>query len=103
MAIIFKVIMSDKAMRDLRELNDYIAEQFRAPETAENQTRRIIRAVQSLENFPMRYRLYDPENHPNVRFFPVDNYLIFYRVDENFKTVNIDRILYNGRDAGLYL
>ena len=49
---------------------------------------------------PMRYRLYDDEpwHSQGVRFFPVNNYLVFYLPDETKTTVHIVRIIYGGRD-----
>lgn len=47
----------------------------------------------------MRYRLYDDEpwHGLGLRFFLVDNYLVFYLPDENTNTVRIVRIMYGGR------
>ncbi len=49
---------------------------------------------------PMRYRLYDDEpwHSQGVRFFPVNNYLVFYLPDETKTTVHIVRIIYGVRD-----
>lgn len=60
-----------------------------------------MKAARSLEQMPMRYRLYEEEpwNSLGLRFFPVDNYLIFYLPDETNNVVNIIRIMYGGRDV----
>ena len=34
-----------------------------------------------------------------MRFFPVDNYMVFYLIDENANTVSIVRMMYGGRDV----
>ena len=59
-----------------------------------------MKEIRSLDNMPMRFRLYDEEpwHSAGLHFFPVDNYLVFYLPDESRKTVNIVRIMYGGRD-----
>lgn len=56
--------------------------------------------IRSLNEMPMRYRLYDDEpwHSQRVRFFPVNNYLVFYLPDETKTTVHVVRIIYGGRD-----
>ena len=34
-----------------------------------------------------------------MRFLPVDNFTVYYLVDNNKKTVSIVRIFYSGRDV----
>lgn len=60
-----------------------------------------MNAARSLEQMPMRYRLYEEEpwHSQGLRFLPVDNYLIFYLPDETNTVVNIIRVMYGGRDA----
>ncbi len=55
----------------------------------------------SIDEIPMRFRLYDEElwHCAGLRFFPVDDYLVFYLLDEPKNTVNIVRIMYGGRDV----
>ena len=88
------VIYSARARQDLRNIYEYISYDLLVPETATRQTRR------SLDEMPMRHRLYDDEpwHSQGVRFFPVDNYLVFYLPDETKNTVYIVRIIYSGRD-----
>lgn len=98
--MIYRVLYSAKARLDLRSIYKYIAEDLLAPKAAARQTRRIMEAVRSLEQMPMRHRLYEEEpwNSQGLRVFPVDNYLIFYLPDEPSATVSIVRIMYGGRD-----
>lgn len=55
------VAYSARARQDLREIYEYIAYKLLVPDTASGQTRRIMREIRSLEEMPMRYRLYDGE------------------------------------------
>lgn len=96
----YKIFYTAAAKRDLRGIYSYIAEELLVPDTAAGQVQRIMKEIRSLEEMPMRYRLYDDEpwHGLGLRFFPVDNYLVFYLPDENTNTVRIVRIMYGGRD-----
>ena len=85
------VIYSARARQDLRNIYEYISYDLLVPETATRQTRRIMKEIRSLDEMPMRHRLYDDEpwHSQGVRFFPVDNYLVFYLPDETKNTVYI--------------
>ncbi len=50
------------------------------PDTASRQSDRIMKAVRTLDNMPERYKVYEEEpwKSQNLRYFPVDNYLVFY-------------------------
>lgn len=56
--------------------------------------------IRGLDEMPMRFRLYEDEpwHSRGLRFFPVDNYLVFYLPKEFTNTVDIIRIIYGGRD-----
>ena len=99
--MIFNVVYSSEARQDLRDIYEYIAYELLKPDTAAGQTNRIMKAARSLEQMPMRHRLYEEEpwHSQGLRFLPVDNYLIFYLPDETNNIVNIIRIMYGGRDV----
>lgn len=96
----YKIFYTAGAKCDLRGIYSYIAEELLVPDTAAGQVQRIMKEIRSLEEMPMRYRLYDDEpwHGLGLRFFPVDNYLVFYLPDESTDTVRIVRIMYGGRD-----
>ncbi len=54
----------------------------------------------NIDEMPMRFRLYEEEpwHSEGLRFFPVDNDLVFYLLNEIKNTVSIVRIMYGGRD-----
>ena len=98
--MIFDVSYSAEARQDLRDIYEYIAYELLVPGTAARQAERIMKAARSLEQIPMRYRLYEgePWHSQGLRVLPVDNYLVFYLPDETNATVSIIRIMYGGRD-----
>jgi len=103
--MIWKVDYTEDAEQDLQDIYDFISGILLAPGIAENQTNRIMDAVDSLDHLPLRHRLYDyePWNSKGLRFMPVDNYLIFYLPDTSQRTVAIIRIMYAGRNIEKHL
>ncbi len=96
----WKIQYSASSREDLRWILEYIAYELLSPEYAARQVERIMKAVRSLENMPMRHSVYseEPWKTKQVRFLPVDNYIIFYLPKDETNTVNIIRIIYGGRD-----
>lgn len=101
----YKIIYTEEAEQDLVNIYRYIALELLVPETAKKQIDRIMQAVQGLDEFPLRHKLYqkEPWHSKGLRVLPVDNYLVFYTVIEEEKTVAVVRIMYGGRNIDLQL
>lgn len=101
----YKVRYSAEARQDLRDIFNYIALELLVPDTAKNQTHRIMDAVKSLDEMPMRHTLYkdEPWHSLGLRVLPVNNYIILYLPDEEKEVVSIVRIMYGGRDISKQL
>ena len=80
----YKVMYTAGAKRDLRNIFRYISEELLAPQNAARQTKRIMTAIRKLDTMANRNRLYEEEpwHSRKLRFFPVDNYLVFYKADD---------------------
>ena len=98
--MIYEIVYSNEAKLDLRDIFEYIANELLEPEIASNQVKRIIKAIYSLEQMPLRYKLYEEEpwHSQGLRVLPVDNYLVFYMSNKENSIGNIVRIMYQGRD-----
>lgn len=96
----YKVTYTEGAKKDLKGIFGYISEKLLAPGNAAGQTQRIMAAVRKLDNMPHRYKLYEEEpwHSQELRYFSVDNYLVFYKVDDKIRKVYVVRIMYGGRD-----
>ena len=96
----YRVTYTAGAKKDLKNIFRYISERLLAPQNAVGQTQRIMAAIRSLDTMPKRNRLYEEEpwHSRGLRFFPVDNYLVFYKIDEETEMVYVVRIMYSGRD-----
>ena len=101
----WEVEFTDQARHDLRDILDYITYELQEPQIAVNLVRQITKEILSLNQMPMRYRLYgeEPWQSQGLRCFPVKNYLIFYYPDETKNTGYAVRVIYGGRDISRQL
>ena len=99
--MIYKIITTKQADLDLRGIYEYIAFKLLSVENAKKQLDRLEKSIISLNEFPEKFKLYEQEPwfSKGRRVMPVDNYLVFYIVNKDIKTVTIIRIMYNGRDV----
>ncbi len=103
--MIYQVILSDAANRDLRNIFEYIHYELKAPQAASGILDKFEQAVLSLEEMPNRHKVIEREPwlSRKVRLMPVGNYVVIYFVDEDKSIVNIMRIMYGGRDIDVEL
>ena len=88
------------ARQDLIETARYISHELKNPAAARRITNRLVEAAQRLTEFPYGYAIYVPIRPLNreYRKIPVENYCVFYTVDEKTKTVTVVRVIYAGRN-----
>lgn len=100
-----KIVYTNTARRDLREIYEYIAYTLLVPDTEKAVSEKLLREARSLESLPERNPLYrdEPWHSQGVRFLRVKNYLVFYTVNPDADTVSIARIMYGGRDISRQL
>lgn len=98
--MIYDVKNAGQARCDMKQIYEYIADTLMEPEIAEKQYSRIEEAVYSLETMPERFRRYEKEpwRSRNLRVMPVDNYSVFYIVDNVNQIVTVIRIMYGRRN-----
>ena len=96
----YKVSYSGEALSDLREIYSYIAYELLVPKTAAAQLGRIRKEVRSLDFMPARYTLveWEPWHSMKMHQLPVENFIVYYLVDDKERTVTVARIFYGGRD-----
>ena len=96
----YTIFIAKKAEEDLGKIFEYLAYKVMAGENAVRQLNRIQTAIESLDEMPLRNRVYDKEpwKTRNLRIMPVDNYLVFYLTETEVLKVTILRIMYGGRD-----
>src|SRR5690349_5565952 len=97
MADRYRVIITPRALADLEEIHQYIAQD--SEQNAAAFVAKLINAFDSLEQFPQRYRVYSGKRKLSeaVRRMPVSPYLIYYRVQEKKQAADIITIRHGAR------
>lgn len=96
----YKVIITDKAKQDLREISLWIADQAKDINVAKKFVSELYDKCKKLDTFPDGGAL--PKDRvllsAGYRFIRHKNYLIFYLVDETDKVVQIMAIFNEKKD-----
>lgn len=96
----YKIIRTDKADEQLREIIFYIADDSGSIDIALNYLNKIENAISRLEEFPMsgsipRYSILRKQSY---KVLIVERHLIFYKVNESEKIVTIYAIVDGRRE-----
>lgn len=96
----YRIIFSKNARDDLIGIVRYITDELLEQNIAKKLSYRILKCINSLDEFPNRHRLCDHKDWKEIglRILPAENYLVFYLVDELNRAVKIYRIIYGKRD-----
>ena len=96
----YRIQYSPAALDDLKDIYAHIANELRSPETASKQIHRINQEICSLDFMPCRYEQVDwePWKSMGMRKVAVNNFVVFYTVDQKRMNVTVIRIVYGGRD-----
>ena len=96
----YKLEYLPSARQDMIEIVRYISRELGNPQAAEKLAVRLIEAGESILAFPYANPAYYPIRplKHEYRKLLVDNYMMFYWVDEAVKTVTIARVLYAKRE-----
>ncbi len=89
------------ALEDLKEIVRYISNTLQNPKAADNLGREIIEKVDLIADFPYSAPHYTPIKPLayEYRKLLVKNYFVFYRVNEEEKTVTVARVIYAKRNT----
>ena len=96
----YKLSYLPLANRDITDTVNYIADDLCAPKTALDLLDALDKSISLLKDFPYSCRVYQPVKPLNqeYRIMTVQNYVVFYTVDEKNKLVEITRMIYAKRD-----
>ena len=88
------------AQRDLLNAADYIEFVLKNPKAADTLLDEAEKQINSLSDFPQKFRLVDDPvlSSWGIRFVIVNNYLVFYIIDDEKNMVIIIRFLYQKSD-----
>ena len=92
--------ITDIAEEDILSTIEYIINILKAPMAADNLLDDIERQEEILENMPHIYPFVPDEYlaRRRLKFVMIKNYILFYIVNEDEKSVNVVRFLYGRRD-----
>lgn len=92
----FKVVLTRKAITDIKSIYDYVYED--SPQNAEALKAEILKSIKYLEHFPNMGRSLTSKVgfKTEYRYLISDKYLIFYKLDNNL--VKIYRVISSNMD-----
>lgn len=91
----YEIIYSPSSMQDIRNILDYVS--MDNPSAAKGLIDKFNKNIESLSSFPLLGSL-PKDKHlqaKKYRLLIVDNYIIFYILANNSKTIKIARVLSN--------
>jgi toxin ParE1/3/4 len=93
-------VLTGPAKRDLRKTAAYIVDELKSPVAANHLLDDTETGIATLTDSPYIYPLVRDEYlaEKGIRLFSVRNYIVFYAVREENKTIVILRFLYGRRD-----
>lgn len=96
----YDIVVTNPAQDDLEEILNYISVDLSAPKSAIEMLNKIKRIFENLSINPLMYPLCNIDNlkAKNYRKAVINNYLMFYRVDDKNETIYIMRFIYGRRD-----
>lgn len=91
---------SRDAKQDLIGIKQYIKNNLQEPNIAEKLITKIRTKIDNLTNNPNIYSIIDDDfiKKLEIRKFVVDNYIVFYRVKNESKRIQIARVMYGRRN-----
>ena len=92
----YEIKFSKDSRNDYFDIIRYIKYNLVEPDIANNYAKMIKGEIKKLEYTPQSFAIIPTDiiKYNNVRKLIIKNYIVFYRVNENERIVNIERILY---------
>ncbi|MBR2676164.1 MAG: type II toxin-antitoxin system RelE/ParE family toxin [Solobacterium sp.] len=96
----YDIHITQAAEKDLNSAADYIEFVLHSPQAADALLDEAERTISDLSTFPERFNLVDDPvlKAWGIRFTPIKNYIAFYVISKDHRTVYIVRFLYGKRD-----
>ena len=96
----YKVKLTDHAVAQLQEAVIYISKVLQASTVAKHWAARVKKELASLSTMPARYPLTEEEpwHTEGIHKMSVENFLVYYWINEEKKIVWITAIIYARRD-----
>ena len=94
----YNIIFSERAIKDLDGIVQYITEEYNDPKTAQKVIDKVLTTIKILEAFPKRGALLENiiQRKASQRFLACGKYYAIYDISES--TIEILTIIHNSRD-----
>lgn len=98
----YNIEILQSASDNIDDIGRYIAAELKNKTAAERLTDKIYSAIETLATFPYAHTVHQtPQNEEPLKYeyhkILVDNYFIFYRVDETLSCVIVTAVIYSRR------
>ena len=92
----YQIHITSAAERDIMQAADYIEFVLKNPDAADDLLNEVNERISSLSDMPQRFRAADDPilANWNIHFITINNYIAFYIIDSNKKSVIVVRFLY---------
>ena len=95
----FSLEITEAAREDIRKIHLYVAGKLRNPKAASRLADKLVNSAESLTVSPKRYRVRRKNSRGlEIRYMPVDNFMIIYTIDDRSKIVNVLNVIYGKRN-----
>lgn len=96
----YDIRITDSAERDILEIARYISSELYAAEAALKLVDEIAAAISALSSIPQKYAYVLDERLRKLGYRKINlkNYIIFFCIDEDTRSVTVERVLYGRRD-----
>lgn len=96
----YEVKLTPQAVEQMQETISYISHILLEPEIARRWADLLQQEISSLNSMPARFPLIEEEpwHTYGVRKMTVKNFLVYYLIDEEGKTVSITAVIYGHRN-----
>lgn len=96
----YEVKITRQAMDQMKEISFYISKSLLVPEIANQLLDKIKAAIISLSSFPKKHALVEEEpwRSAGIRRLVVNNFLIYFWIDEEKFKVQVTAVIYNKRN-----
>lgn len=96
----YEVKITGQALEQMKEIVRYISNVLMAPDAADNLLDMMKAEIIKLSSFPKKHALIDEEpwKSEGIRKIVVNNFLIYFWVDDENKRVQVTAVIYSRRD-----
>lgn len=96
----YVVKLTAQAISQIQETVSYISKVLLEPEIARKWANYLQKQISSLDILPARYPLTEEEpwHTRGIRKMPVKNFLVYYLIDDEQKTVLVTAVIYGRRN-----